>query len=578
MSPALALAHRAPRSEWPAPTRVAARIEPVLAAALKGAWHRGLAGVDAHRLHAAAGAHDVERLLHALRPDVTAQAVRQAARGHLQSAFVAGAHVATEGLRHLGVPVRRAVGKRATVGIDLAGVSPEAVAWADAHAAELVVADAEIQAAIHALVVASQAHQVTVQALARQVRALVGLDARRMAAVQRFEARLRAQPTPPVEADLARRTDRYAEAQRTDRALLIARTETVSALAHGQQALWDQAAAKGLIDRQTMGKQWLITDDEITCEICENLAESVVPLDEDFEGGIDGPPAHPACLPGDSLVLSGLGVTAASKRWFDGDVVVIRLAGGRELTCTPHHPILTPTGWVGACRLHVGDDVVCDGRRQWIASTDRQHQDRPARIQQIAEALFESNPGATTPVPTAAEDFHGDGIGSQVAIVGTDVQLRDRLQAARREHLSQLAFVGAGHLPGEPAPSRPGAFVSTRLASTRGVIGGGDLSLPCGEVHSGPLQVFGGGLVSLDDAALSETPLDEPAADAELVRQLVSGRTIPIFLCHVEAVHVEAFCGHVYNLETVSGWYAAEGIVTHNCRCATGLAPLDEGE
>lgn len=28
------------------------------------------------------------------------------------------------------------------------------------------------------------------------------------------------------------------------------------------------------------------------------------------------------------------------------------------------------------------------------------------------------------------------------------------------------------------------------------------------------------------------------------------------------------FSGHVYNLQTVDGWYAANGIVTHNCRCA----------
>lgn len=29
----------------------------------------------------------------------------------------------------------------------------------------------------------------------------------------------------------------------------------------------------------------------------------------------------------------------------------------------------------------------------------------------------------------------------------------------------------------------------------------------------------------------------------------------------------EWWVGHVYNLETVGGWYVAGSILTHNCRC-----------
>jgi len=54
------------------------------------------------------------------------------------------------------------------------------------------------------------------------------------------------------------------------------------------------------------------------------------------------------------------------------------------------------------------------------------------------------------------------------------------------------------------------------------------------------------------------------------------------------------FAGHVFNLDTVGGWYIGNGIVTHNCRCAvipylasemglegepvvTGVEDLEEG-
>ena len=28
-----------------------------------------------------------------------------------------------------------------------------------------------------------------------------------------------------------------------------------------------------------------------------------------------------------------------------------------------------------------------------------------------------------------------------------------------------------------------------------------------------------------------------------------------------------SFSGHVYNLQTESGWYVTQNVITHNCRC-----------
>jgi hypothetical protein len=42
----------------------------------------------------------------------------------------------------------------------------------------------------------------------------------------------------------------------------------------------------------------------------------------------------------------------------------------------------------------------------------------------------------------------------------------------------------------------------------------------------------------------------------------------------------EVWMGHIYNLETMGGWYVANSIITHNCRCdlLPVLAPRDEDE
>lgn len=37
------------------------------------------------------------------------------------------------------------------------------------------------------------------------------------------------------------------------------------------------------------------------------------------------------------------------------------------------------------------------------------------------------------------------------------------------------------------------------------------------------------------------------------------------------------YSGRVYNLQTAGGWYTANGIVTHNCRCYQIPVPVLEG-
>ncbi len=69
---------------------------------------------------------------------------------------------------------------------------------------------------------------------------------------------------------------------------------------------------------------------------------------------------------------------------------------------------------------------------------------------------------------------------------------------------------------------------------------------------------------------------DDLVGEAELARQLSSSRAGPVALDEVITLRVEKFVGHVYNLETESGWYAANGIIVHNCRCA--FIPAGVGE
>jgi SPP1 gp7 family putative phage head morphogenesis protein len=73
-----------------------------------------------------------------------------------------------------------------------------------------------------------------------------------------------------------------------EQASIIAATEVTRAYAEGNLAAWRESGV-------TEGKEWITSVAELVCPQCGPLHGQVVPLDGQFEGGFDGPPAHPRC-------------------------------------------------------------------------------------------------------------------------------------------------------------------------------------------------------------------------------------------------------------------------------------------
>lgn len=76
------------------------------------------------------------------------------------------------------------------------------------------------------------------------------------------------------------------------RAELIARTETMTAVHEGQRQGWDQAVEERLLTGDEK-RVWIAT--EGACPLCEGLDGTKADLDDDYEDGVSGPPAHPNC-------------------------------------------------------------------------------------------------------------------------------------------------------------------------------------------------------------------------------------------------------------------------------------------
>lgn len=224
-------------------------------------------------------------------------------------------------------------------------------------------------------------------------------------------------------------------------------------------------------------------------------------------------------------------------------------------------------------------------------------------------------------MPVTAEDFHGDGGGSEVAIIGADRPLLDAVYSPLLEPYCEPLFVAGGSagLVTLASDRELARLFKGDGASTTGSMGRSHLRVPLCARHALPLERLGLGLISPLNAMLEQYPRDDIAADSELDGDGILGQPGDVIgadrplvnrqrpgpdwysallqrvadsvainpgfaadLSGIEPGQIEfdavldleriSFTGHVYNLETTDGYYLADGAVVHNCRCTlTGV-------
>lgn len=349
-----------------------------------------------------------------------------------------------------------------------------------------------------------------------------------------------------------------------DRAELIARTEVQNAAGSGA---YEGAQRVGM-----KVKKWLTSNNDNACPLClANEAAGWIAIDKAFPAGAEAPLQHPRCFPGSTTVAFASRPVAAIDRPFNGRVVVLRTASGQEVTCTPNHPILTDCGWVAAQTLDVGSNVVryvgANLDTGLIDFSDLNHKHVPPSIQEVTDALGRSQDVTATPVPVSPEDFHGDGEGSDVAIVRTDRKLRDAVDPTVPQQSDEDVFVRAA----DRIPCAD-AGLHMQLASTCDAPAGRRMSLSdLGDAlfgsHASPSNRLSVTASANTDAVTGQELVQRAAADAEPPLGSEQAFASLIAFDEVTEILVKDFVGHVYNLETAEGWYVAGGIVAHNCQC-----------
>ena len=201
-------------------------------------------------------------------------------------------------------PIREAFLQAATrtqpafAGLRFDLTNPQAVQYIDAQAARLIRgATAETQAAIRRVIHQGFTQGLDVPTMARRICQSVGLTDRYAVAVENFrQGQLRAGVAPGM---VERRAEAYTQRLIRHRAVTISRTETIAAANAGQQAVWREARATGLLSTEAR-QVWIITPDDRLCEICEAIPDdnpevAVGGMFRPADGLVSGPPAHPGC-------------------------------------------------------------------------------------------------------------------------------------------------------------------------------------------------------------------------------------------------------------------------------------------
>jgi hypothetical protein len=201
-------------------------------------------------------------------------------------AFTAGGHQAAHQL-----------GGRLSQVLRFDVTNPAAVVAAERNAAALVSGVSKAtRTAIREVIARAVGEGIPPREAAQMIKPLIGLRRDQAAAVMSYRKELQRAARLNA-ARLQRAVERYSDRLLRQRALLIARTETLRAVNEGQQALWEQAVRDGLLGAKVM-KLWIVTPDDKTCPSCKAVRPKRVPLRSLFRSGlktVPTPPLHPNC-------------------------------------------------------------------------------------------------------------------------------------------------------------------------------------------------------------------------------------------------------------------------------------------
>ena len=325
----------------------------------------------------------------------------------------------------------------------------------------------------------------------------------------------------------------------------------------------------------------------------------------------------------EGTLVSGPAERAVYRRKYTGELITIRTSHGHELTVTPNHPILTDKGWVAANLLEVGSNVVSRAILDGEGGIGPNPNHGISAIEDKFNLLFHG--GDVFSLSPSACNFHGDIPDHEVDVVFRKGFLWDSTNATFCEHIKQDSLHCASKAPYrfKSISTLYKAFFCS-LHSFHGIVS--RISNRFAPVFTASFMdalCSLGFIISKWNAKVRKIFSDRPLANTDLTSnfilpesRVIHGEQVSRYkpglseevILPISAAHIDAFtfetiqdcldgamvvsCDgsngntgeiqidrivdikretpqssfvHVYNLQTETGWYFSNGIISHNC-------------
>lgn len=272
------------------------------------------------------------------------------------------------------------------------------------------------------------------------------------------------------------------------------------------------------------------------------------------------------CFPGSTKIDFADNVEKAFRHFYCGELTEIITQSGKTLRATPNHPILTTKGWRSIGSLNEGDDVIEISNDTIDAVKFEGHVDNTIPV--ISE-IFRAVAQSWSFEIALGTEFHGDASpDGNIDVVSPASSLSFGRKSVDRQSIEQFCLTGTNYLAFGFR-----SFFEFSIRSFHSAY-----RIMCRRrpfstffwrsVFHANKHCFAAGSNFTADA------FDPSPNDLSLVTELSRQRkqAAPGLMQGIQVVRVirverRHFSGHVFNLQTKDGYYSAEGIICHNCRC-----------
>lgn len=163
----------------------------------------------------------------------------------------------------------------------------------------------------------------------------------------------------------------------------------------------------------------------------------------DYPGDPNGSPGNIInCFPA-GTIISGVSPLAVTRQWYEGELIEITSSRGHKLTGTPNHPILTVNGWCALDKLNNGNSIYSSTYSQ--KSSLFWSNPNINNIETTIEKIFNSfsNFGEFNRVSSTIVNFHGQIPNHDVDVITTNRKLRNTSISKFIDPFFELGFTSS---------------------------------------------------------------------------------------------------------------------------------------